>query len=271
LIDRSVALSSVDRRHRRPFLCALVARCRHRYRLECNRLLSRPSTYLRSSTGHRQRRCSHFSTGPLPPRASVAASVRRATAFLSQTVSALAPVSASATVGALAPLSASATVSALAPVSALATVSALAPLRALARRHCFCCGHCHRSRTDWPPLPSPLSDSDWLPLPPLPSPHWPVAPLLFPSQPWPVATASAPSTGPSPLLPTASVVTIAPAPARPRHLIPDVPAAPAAIAPHSVGFSCLIHAFVNRPAAVIARLFLLRFRSSTEPPPPELS
>ena len=70
-----------------------------------------------------------------------------------------------------------------------------------------------------------------------------------------------------PLLPTASVVAIAPAPARPRHLIPDVPAAPAAIAPHSVDFSCVIHAFVNRPAAVIARLFLLRFRSSTEPPP----
>ena len=110
----------------------------------------------------------------------------------------------------------------------------------------------------------------WLPLPPLPSPHWPVAPPLFPFQPWPVATASAPSTGPSPLLPTASVVAIAPAPARPRHLIPDVPAAPAAIAPHFVGSSCLIHAFVNRPAAVIARLFLLRFRSNTEPPP-ELS
>ena len=228
-------------------------------RLECNRLPSRPYTYFRSSTGHS------------PPRASVAASARRATAFI---------------------LSASATVSALAPVSALATVSALAPLPALARRHCFCFGHCHPSRADWPPLPSPLSVTDWplpslpyrlaavaiapfrfrlwLPLPPLPSPHWPVAPPLFPFQPWPVATASAPSTGPSPLLPTASVVAIAPAPARPRHLIPDVPAAPAAIAPHFVGSSCLIHAFVNRPAAVIARLFLLRFRSNTEPPP-ELS
>ena len=205
-------------------------------RLECNRLPSRPYTYFRSSTGHS------------PPRASVAASARRATAFI---------------------LSASATVSALAPVSALATVSALAPLPALARRHCFCFGHCHPSRADWPPLPLPLSVTDW-PLPSLPSPHWPVAPPLFPFQPWPVATASAPSTGHSPLLPTASVVAIAPAPARPRHMIPDVPAAPAAIAPHFVGSSCLIHAFVNRPAAVIARLFLLRFRSNTEPPP-ELS
>ena len=103
-------------------------------RLECNRLPSRPYTYLRSSTG------------PLPPRASVAASARRATAFI---------------------LSASATVSALAPVSALATVSALAPLPALARRHCFCFGHCHPSRADWPPLPLPLSVTDW-PLPSLP-------------------------------------------------------------------------------------------------------
>ena len=183
-------------------------------RLECNRLPSRPYTYLRSSTG------------PLPPRASVAASARRATAFLlsaSATVNALAPRSASATASVLAPVSASATVSALAPVSALATVSALAPLPALARRHCFCFGHCHPSRADWPPLPLPLSVTDWplpslpyrlaavaiapfrfrlwLPLPPLPSPHWPVAPPLFPFQPWPVATASAPSTGPSPLLP----------------------------------------------------------------------
>ena len=96
-------------------------------RLECNRLPSRPYTYFRSSTGHS------------PPRASVAASARRAIAFI---------------------LSASATVSALAPVSALATVSALAPLPALARRHCFCFGQCHPFRADWPPLPSPLSDSD---------------------------------------------------------------------------------------------------------------
>ena len=38
MIDRNVAPSSVDRRHRRPCLCALVARCRHRYRyvIDCS-------------------------------------------------------------------------------------------------------------------------------------------------------------------------------------------------------------------------------------------